>query len=352
MKTRPTVLFLYTEIAEYFLSACEQLAETCDVVVVRWPVNNEAPFLFQEDGKVVLLDRNKLQGNSLLQKIKSIQPDVIFCSGWLDKGYLDVVKSYAGKIPTVISLDNHWKGSLKQRVTSLGARFSFLKNFDYAWVPGEEQFKYALKLGFKEQDIFTGYYTANLSRYNQVFAGQLSNKKVNYPKQFLYLGRYVEHKGIFDLWEAYAKYRQKGGQWNLLCAGTGDQWENRKLIEGLEHIGFVQPDHIPELLEKTGCYILPSHFEPWGVSVHEMAAAGMPLLLSSEVGSKSQFLKHAENGYLFQSGSAQEIENCLFQIEKKEDAELVKMTQLSHELGNTITTEQWVNTVLTILNKS
>ena len=32
------------------------------------------------------------------------------------------------------------------------------------------------------------------------------------------------------------------------------------------------------ILQGCGVYILPSHFEPWGVSVHEMGVAGFPML--------------------------------------------------------------------------
>ena len=80
-------------------------------------------------------------------------------------------------------------------------------------MPGEAQRQYALRLGFEEGEIRTGFYSADTQKFDG-FYGQLSAGKQNaLPKRFLYLGRYVEHKGIFDLWSAFAKYRQ--ARWRL-----------------------------------------------------------------------------------------------------------------------------------------
>ena len=42
------IVFLYTEIATYFLACIEKLAQqpNVDITVIRWPLNKEAPFDF------------------------------------------------------------------------------------------------------------------------------------------------------------------------------------------------------------------------------------------------------------------------------------------------------------------
>ena len=349
MINKPKVLFLYTEIAEYFLAACSALAEKAEVFIVRWPINSAAPFEFEVPKGVHILERQQYDTPALIQKAKEIQPDVVFCSGWMDKGYLKVVKALSEETVTVITLDNHWKGNLKQRIASLGAQYSFLKYFKYAWVPGAKQKEYAQRLGFPEDNIYKGFYTANLERFNGVFDQSRPSKQTIYPKRFLYLGRYVAYKGIFDLWKGFEQYRNQGGTWELICAGTGDQWDSRAIAEGIEHVGFVQPQDIPKLIEKSGAYVLPSHEEPWGVSVHEMAAAGLPLLLSQEVGSISTFLEEGKNGFSFPQKAPELIAAAMFSIEKMSDGELLKMGEISHEKGNYINANNWVNTVLKII---
>ena len=51
-------LFLYTEIADYFLACCEELSKHGEVHVVRWPVNKEAPFQFQNQQNIKIYNRN------------------------------------------------------------------------------------------------------------------------------------------------------------------------------------------------------------------------------------------------------------------------------------------------------
>ena len=349
MIVKPKVLFLYTEIAEYLISACSSLSMQADVFIIRWPVNEEAPFAINIPEEIKIIERNQLSSQQLIEVVRTIKPDAVFCSGWVDKGYLKVVKELYGSVPTVVSMDNHWKGSLKQLIACLGAQYSFLKYFDYAWVPGDKQVNYAKNLGFKQNQIFTGFYIANLKRFNDCYEQFKVSKKANYPKQFLYLGRYVERKGIFDLWNAFENYRAAGGKWNLCCAGTGDQWENRIQSEGIEHIGFVQPNKIPKLIESSGAYILPSHIEPWGVSVQEMAAAGLPLLLSEEVGALDAFLSEGKNGFSFAQKSPEEIVKVMHLIEGMSDEQLLDMGEISHQKGNEINTQNWVSTILKIV---
>lgn len=350
---RPTILFLYSEIAEYFVSACTKLAEYANVEIIHWPVAKEAPFELSQTSDLNFTNRNKFNTKEeLIKRVAEINPNLIVTSGWLDKGYMEVCKKFAKKVPVVVSMDNHWNGSVKQHLGRLLSPFVLHNRFSYIWVPGQPQKQYALKLGFKENQIITGFYAANVEHFEAIAQSSLSIKESNYPKTFFYLGRYVKHKGIFDIWEAFKIYRQKGGTWNMISAGTGDQWENRVEVEGLQHVGFIQPKEISKYLPQVGCYVLPSHFEPWGVSVHEMAAAGLPLLLSDKVGSMSQFLSEGENGYRFKPGNINEIVNLFFKIEKLNQKQLIHFSEKSREKAKSITQNQWVKSLLKVLNKS
>src|ERR1700761_8269863 len=101
MKQTHNIVFLYTEIAPYFLACCHKLAETyhVNIHVVRYPVNSEAPFNFSNQQKINLYDRKNYTLSSLLHLLEKLNPSVIVCSGWIDKEYLKVCKKYAKKIP-------------------------------------------------------------------------------------------------------------------------------------------------------------------------------------------------------------------------------------------------------------
>lgn len=91
------VLFLYTELADYFLKCCEQLATSDEVFIIRWPVNKEAPFKFSYSEKIKVFDKDKYDLDQLNGLLKEINPDMIVCSGWIDKDYLKITKNTSRK---------------------------------------------------------------------------------------------------------------------------------------------------------------------------------------------------------------------------------------------------------------
>ena len=123
MTTR-RILFLYTELAEYVLACIEQLEkEDIEVHVVRFPVNSEAPFEFRQLEKTKIYDRSDFDDSELQNLANEIDPHIILCSGWIDKGYLSICRQAKSKIPTVLLLDNQWEGGLKQKIASLVSPF-------------------------------------------------------------------------------------------------------------------------------------------------------------------------------------------------------------------------------------
>ncbi|MBK9593092.1 MAG: glycosyltransferase [Crocinitomicaceae bacterium] len=343
------VVFLYTEIAGYFLACVEELSKSADVLIVRWPVNKEAPFNFSEQSSVKIIDRKEYTDDILTGLIHDFNPDILVCSGWLDKGYLKIAKSFHKKIPVVVSLDNHWTGSVKQRIACLLSPFYLKNRFTHAWVPGKPQEIYAKKLGFGS-NILLNFYCADTPLFNQIFENTFHLKNEKFPHRFLYVARYVEHKGIFEMWQAFKEFSaETDSDWELWCLGTGDQWENRMQHPKISHIGFVQPNEMEKYIRQTSVYILPSKFEPWGVSLQEFAICGFPILVSDKVGSASKFLN--DNGMQFEAGNVEEIKNAFKTMASKSDAELLAIGKRSHALGMTLTPADWTKNLLSLLQK-
>ena len=341
-------LFLYTELADYFINCCKTLSAHGTVHIVRWPVNKEAPFQFTFPAGIKVYDKNNYTNNQLVKLVEEIKPSIIVCSGWIDKDYLKLVKPYYKKIPTVLACDTHWNGSLKQYIASFLSPF-FLKNrFSHAWVPGEPQSKYVRKLGFKSGNIHKGFYCCDLEKFNFEY-DRVSALKNNIPHKFLYVGRYYDFKGITDMWAAFIQLQEETpNDWELWCLGTGSVEPVKH--PKIKHFGFVQPKDLGPILDQCGVFVLPSRFEPWGVVVQEYAAAGFPLLLSKEAGAAEAFLEEDRNGYSFQKENVPEIKECFKKIISLDNNSLLKMREQSHRIGQKITPADWTNTVMNIIN--
>jgi glycosyltransferase involved in cell wall biosynthesis len=344
-------LFLYTELADYFINCCKTLSSHGTVHIVRWPVNKEAPFKFEFPANVRVYDKADYNLQQLSQLILKINPGIIICSGWIDKDYLQLVKPWYKKIPTVLACDTHWRGSLKQYVAAALSRVFLLTKFSHAWVPGEAQYKYVRKLGFKPAKISRGFYCCDLEKFNSVYLEDKPAKQQNLPHRFIFTGRYYDFKGITDLWEAFIQlHAEHPNDWELWCLGTGsvEPVQHPKI----KHFGFVQPAELHPVLKQCSVFILPSRFEPWGVVAQEYAAAGFPLLLSTEVGAGEVFLEENKNGFRFEKENVLQIKNSLKKIISLDNNQLLQMCEHSHQLAQKITPQGWAQTILNILNGS
>lgn len=347
------VVFLYSEMAGYFLSAVSELVKQgAEVLVVHWPVKDEAPFDFKVGTGIELLNKSAIDFQELESRIAKFSPELIVTSGWMDKDYLKITKKYYSTIPTVMALDNHWFGSLKQRILTLASPFWLKRIFSDVWVAGEPQAKYAMKLGFKSDCIHRGYYTADVPTFEKHYFVNKEEKGKSFPKVFLYVGRYIEHKGIFDLWEAFVQLqKEKTNDWELWCVGTGELFDQRVEHDKIKHLGFLQPEEMTKVIPQTGVLVLPSHFEPWGVVVHEFAAAGYPMLLSDSIGSGTQFLEEGKNGYSFKSNNAEDLKKAMQRIINTNDISLLEMGEKSHTKSLELTPQIWAKTLLKIRKK-
>ena len=342
-------LFLYTEIAEYFLACCKELSKHGEVHIIRWPVNKEAPFQFQEHQSLKIYSKSDYDFNQLKQLVANINPDVIICSGWIDKDYLKLTKPYFKKIPTIMTCDTHWNGSFKQRLATIISRFTLLNIFSHAWVPGQIQKQYVLNLGFKKQNIQTSFYSCDLEHFETIYQSQKAKKQSQFPKRFLYVGRYYEFKGIKELWQAFIEmHTEQPNEWELWCLGIGDiEAINHPKIK---HFGFVQPKDLATYTSQTGVFILPSRFEPWGVVVHEFAASGFPLLLSDAVGAKESFLKEHKNGFTFKAQDIADLKRVLKTIVNTPEQDLQAMSVYSNKLAQSISPKKWTENLLKMAN--
>lgn len=340
-----TILFLYTELAGYFLAGIRELAkEDVDIHIVRWPVNKEAPFKFDFPENVKIYERNEYSTQQLIDLTKTIAPSVIIGSGWIDKGYLKVCRHFKKKATTVMMMDNQWMGNYRQYMLCLLSRIKLHTAYSKVWVPGKPQKKYALKLGFKEKDIQSGFYSADVNLFSKQNKIKLEREK--FPHSILYVGRYIPAKGLDLLFKAWIEIcNEHKHDWTLICVGTGELFDSRPIHQRIEHRGFLQPDELLSLLNEVGVFVLPSRFEPWGVVVHEMAAAGMPMVVSSAVGSITEFLEDGVNGYVFKNKDANELKMKLLQIIATSDKELKLMSQKSYKKGMSHTPEKWAELV-------
>jgi len=170
--------------------------------------------------------------------------------------------------------------------------------------------------------------------------------------KFLFVGRLVEEKGIRLLVDAYHTYRARAGAkaWGLIVAGAGPLRPVVTGIEGIECRDFVQPAELASLYAEASCLVLPSRFEPWGVVVHEAAAAGLAIICSKACGAGDVFVRHGENGFVFETADADTLAGHLGAVAALPAARLRQFSECSRAASRSITPELWADVVWTMMN--
>ncbi|MFM7311035.1 MAG: glycosyltransferase [Flavobacteriales bacterium] len=340
------ILILYRELAGYFIDCVEYLCEHHDVQadIVAYPINSEAPFQFKHSQRIRIFSRAEMNLEQLTSLTQSGDYQLIFCGGWFDNDYLSALRQR--QCPSLLGFDNAWEGSLKQQLATLYARWRIRPLFDYAFVPGKEQQRFARKMGFKKSHIISGAYSCNVQHFDATYHQRLQRENHD-EKKLIYAGRYIQAKFLPELFEAWIElaHEQRLEGWTLHAIGTGDLYPSRTLHPSIVHHGFLQPQEMLRVMQEGDAFILPSRFEPWGVVVHEFAAAGYPLILSSSVRASEAFLSEPMNGYSFPSGNRHALRETLLRMIQTSHVQRLEMGVQSRALAESITPATWASSL-------
>ncbi len=325
----------------YTLATITALAEMgAEIHLVHWDHIKLTPFTFSAGKNIHIYSRSELNARDLEALAKRLQPDITVVSGWLDKDYLKVarmLKALGGKV--VMTIDNQWNGTLRQHAGTLASRLGHLsRSFSHAWVPGPPQYELVRRLGFVRENIIFDLYSADVALFESSYVGaQQNRKKTAYPHQFLFVGRLEPVKGLDILIEAWESIKQTRGEWGVTLIGNGSLKDILAKVDGFTVADFMQPEKLVKFARSAGCFILPSRGEPWGVVVHEFAAAGLPLILSDAVGARSAFLIPGLNGEVFANGSSTSLAVQMTNVIAQSDDSLIEMGRQSNCLAQRIT---------------
>ena len=180
-------------------------------------------------------------------------------------------------------------------------------------------------MGVPEAKIFSVPYTVDNSRFVAASSVSKSERvkirasigvKDDHPV-ILYAAKYSRRKHPDDLIRAAALLRQSGMAFHVLMVGSGEMdAELRALVSSLRldnvrFTGFVNQGELPRIYAASDVFVLPSDNEPWGLAVNEAMCAGLPIVLSDEVGCVADLVRDGENGATFPAGDVERFAAAL-----------------------------------------
>lgn len=301
---RQRILVLYSRLNGFVLSTLKAALRTgaCDQIdVVYWADAKATGNRYEPENidGITLHQRAGFDDAGLRNLILGFKPTTIYLPGWMDKGYLSAVSHLRREgqtFTTVAGIDDQWRGGFRQRLGSLWFRVAYKRLFDIMWVAGPAQYHYARQFGYDHDRIVGNLLSADTGL---IKAGDAT------ARRFVFVGRFDPVKGLETLLNAHAALPEKvQAEWPLVLIGDGPL---RARIEAVrtphvQIVDYLQPEGVAAELERGGVGILASRWEQWGVSLHEMAAAGLPLIASVQAGASSTFVIPGFNGFLVRGG--------------------------------------------------
>lgn len=341
---RTQILYLYSEIQGHNLPVLERLASFhgASVDVVRWNRDKLTPFTPADMRGVRFHERSGFDERQLIDFALGLNPQLVYVSGWMDRGYLSVVRKLKAQGSIIVTgMDSQWTGSMRQQIVAKWVHWHLKKDcFSYAWIPGPMQYEFARRIGFHKTEILGNLLSGNFELFGKAADALPHEKRRHYPKQFLYVGRFAPSKGIDLLIEAFRIYRARfRGDWSLRCVGNGPLEGELARQDNIFVEPFLSQDELVQRARQAGAFLLASRDEPWGVVVHEFASAGLPMILSHNVGARAQFLIDGFNGYTFFGDSAQDLAEKMSLMSSCTDDQLLRMGASSARLAASVTPE-------------
>ena len=135
----------------------------------------------------------------------------------------------------------------------------------------------------------------------------------------LAVGRLVPDKNLALLIEAFADCGFADGEAELELCGTGPlEGELRALATRLgapvRFRGFAAPDELPAVYARADVLALVSTYEPFGVTVREAAAAGLPMICTERAGAAGDVAIDGENALLVDPSDRSAVTEALRRV--------------------------------------
>jgi glycosyltransferase involved in cell wall biosynthesis len=155
-------------------------------------------------------------------------------------------------------------------------------------------------LGVDPARVEVSVQSADLEAFRAVARERAASKS---PVRVLSVGRLVPDKNLALLMEAFADCDFRAGEAELELCGTGPlEEELRDLAERLSvpvrFRGYVAPASLPGVYAEACVLALVSTYEPFGVTVREAAAAGLPLICTERAGAAGDVAVEGENAFV------------------------------------------------------
>ena len=246
--------------------------------------------------------------------------DAVVINGWVVKSCLQTARACKrSRIPCIVRGEAN---NLRRRAWWRRLIHKRLMRFYDAFCPiGKSSAAFYRELGIGDDRLFLAPYCIENDRIESTSPRDAESVAVarrhfgieNGTCCFLFCGKLIEKKQPLGLMTAVAEAKKRGVDFQVLVVGDGElrsQCE-RLADEGdlpVKFAGFLNQSEIGRAYSAPDALVLPSdNGETWGLVVNEGFAAGLPALVSDQVGCHPDLITDGETGWVHPFGDWQEL---------------------------------------------
>lgn len=129
---------------------------------------------------------------------------------------------------------------------------------------------------------------------------------------FLFMAKFVDRKRPLDLIAAAVKNRECSNI-HVILVGGGELMEacqsaiTTNQLDNVHLVGFINQTELPMYYASADVFVLPSHYETWGLVLNEAMACGLPGIVSDTCGATQDMIIEGETGYSYPMGDVQQL---------------------------------------------
>ena len=141
---------------------------------------------------------------------------------------------------------------------------------------------------------------------------------------FLFMAKFVDRKRPLDLIDAAVKNRECCN-FHVILVGGGELMEvcqsaiTTNQLDNVHLVGFINQTELPTYYAAADVFVLPSHYETWGLVLNEAMACGLPGIVSDTCGATQDMIIEGETGYSYPMGDVQQLAKLMMLMAENSD---------------------------------
>jgi 1,2-diacylglycerol 3-alpha-glucosyltransferase len=298
--------------------------------------------------------RTLLLNRGLGRALSAAAPDAILCGGYnYVASWQLLIWAESQRVPVLLWSESHEHELRRGRPFVEFLKNKFLQRCAGFVVPGRAAREYLRMHRIRDEIIFTAPNAVDNDLFSVAAAEAVKNasalrRELKLPdRYFLFVGRLVREKGVFELLAAYAKLDERlRKEFGLVFAGDG---ECRKELEehagllttgAVRFAGFVHREQLATYYALAEMLILPTYTDTWGLVVNEAMACGLPIILSEVAGCAPDLLQENWNGLLVRPTDESSLAAAMESLANQHNAR-AKMRENSLQRISQYSAEKW-----------